>query len=190
MKTAAIALALAAVLCATAGANPSGGDWAYISFDPNGDINQNEITPDPYTTVNSYVVGHFQWYGSDYGWTTISFRLNNLLVDCPGVIATATFVNLVPGNLAIGDPFGGGVTVASTECLQGWDPVVIGYVSSFYLGGSCTISILDHAEYPRWVVDCQDPGQVFYYEPVGEGYIVAGNPVEDMSWGGIKSMYR
>jgi hypothetical protein len=190
MRSAAVAFMLCAVLSAAAEANPSGGDWAYISFDPNGDINSNELTPDPYTTVNSYVVGHFMWEG-ELGWTTISFRLNDLLADCPGVMATQAFVNLLPGDLSIGDPFSTpGITIASTECLQSWEPIVIGYVSSFYLGGSCTITILDNTDYPRWVCDCQDPAQVFYYDPVGEGYIVAGNPVEDMSWGGIKSLYR
>jgi hypothetical protein len=40
------------------------------------------------------------------------------------------------------------------------------------------------------VTDCQEPGQVFYYDPVGEGYIYDDSPVEDMTWGGIKAMYR
>jgi hypothetical protein len=177
-------------MCALAAANPSGGDWMYISFDENGDINHNEITPAPYTTVNAYVIGHFMDWGAG-GWTTISFRLNNAIAECPGVMATQSFVNLLPGQLAIGDPFDTvGITIASTECLSSEQPTAIGYASYYYLGGSCTITILDNADYPRWVVDCQEPGQVFYYEPVGDGYVMAGSPVEDVSWGSIKSMYR
>jgi hypothetical protein len=168
-------------------ANPSGGDWMYISFDPDGDMYANEITPAPYTTVNSYVVGDFVEYGGE-GWTVVSFMLNNVLTDCPGVMATASFVNLLPGNLAIGT-WSTGITIASTECLTS-SPTVIGYLSCFYLGGYCTISILDHPDYPRWVVDCQDPGNVFYYDPVGDGYVHPGNPVENVSWAAIKSMYR
>jgi hypothetical protein len=182
-----IVLCLSTVLISQAAANPSVGDWAYISFDPSGDILQNEVTPAPYTTVDSYVVGDFTAYGAG-GWETISFRLSNPLADCPGVMATASFVNLLPGNLAVGD-WSTGLTIASTECLWG-PPIVIGYLSCFYLGGSCTISIEEHPDYPLWVVDCQEPGQVFYYEAVGVGYVAGGSPVEDVSWGSIKSMYR
>ena len=190
MRTTALALCLVAALCALAAANPTAGDWTYVSFDPLGDPNQNEVTAAQFTTINAYIVGSFGDLGYD-GWTVISFRLNDVLVDCPGVMGTQTFVNLMPGGLAIGNPFDAvGVTIASTECLPGEPPFVIGYSSYFYLGGSCTISILDHGEYPRWVVDCQDPGQVFYYEPMGEGYVNGGSPVEDVSWGAIKSMYR
>jgi len=140
-----------------------------------------------FTTVNAYVVGDFPDYGYG-GWTTISFRLSNPVMDCPGVMGTASFVNLLPGDLAIGG-WDTGITIASTECLQSW-PTVIGYLECFYLGGSCTISIEDHPDYPRWVVDCQDPGQVFYYDVLDAGYIAGGSPVEDVSWGAIKSLYR
>mgnify|MGYP001823059629 CR=1 FL=1 len=190
MRTTVTALYLVAALCTLAAANPSGGDWAYVSFDPNGDMNQNELTVAPYSTVDGYIIGHFMELGGN-GWTTISFRLNNVLAEYPGVVATQAFTNLLPGNLAIGDPFDAtGVTIASTECLLDSQPIAIGYASYLYLGGSYTISILDHGDYPRWVVDCQDPGQVFYYDAVGEGYVNGGSPVEDVSWGAIKSMYR
>jgi hypothetical protein len=80
--------------------------------------------------------------------------------------------------------------------------VVVGYGSYFYLGGACCIEILDHAEYPRWVVDCADPGQVDLYCLEGHGIIAGGDcltqtdypcepsPVEDTSWGNIKAMYQ
>lgn len=187
MRTSAAALCLVAAICTLAAANPSGGDWAYISFDPAGDPLQNEVTPAPFTIVNSYVVGAFDWYGGE-GWTTISFRLSDPRVEFPGVMATASFVNLLPGDLSIGD-WNLGITIASTECLLS-SPVVIGYLSCFYLGGYCNIRILEHPDYPLWVVDCQNPGHVFYYEVVGEGHVNGGSPVEDVSWSAIKSMYR
>ena len=138
--------------------------------------------------------------------TVVSFGLNSVTTDpmngCPGVFATQSFVNLLPGGLAIGDPFADGVTVASTECML-MDPVIVGYGTYFYLGGDCCIKIVDHAEYPRWVVDCQEPGVEDYYCLAGHGTIgladctegledcdACGTPVEDATWGGIKALYR
>lgn len=91
-----------------------------------------------------------------------------------------------------------GATVASPECLNG-DPVIVGYVEFFYLGGACHLEIRDHDYYPRWVVDCGEPAEVDEYcvfrnagigggmPPVGD---CPGTPVLDRSWGAIKSMYR
>ena len=135
------------------------------------------------------------------GFTVISFGLSNSLADCPGVMATQSFVNLMPGNLMIGDPFDGvGATIASTECLPGPFQIV-GYATYFYLGGACQIEIVDHAEYPRWVVDCNDPGRVNYYcvwknagvgttAPAGDVGCTADTPVEDATWSSIKALYR
>jgi len=186
-------LALAGV--AMAGNNPQA--WAYISFDAAGDFEQNAVTPAPYTTVDAY----FCIGCSTGGMTTVSFMLNNAMVECPGVMATQNFVNLMPGNLAIGDAYTApGITIASTECML-MDPIIVGYGTYFYLGGDCTIEILDHVDYPRWVVDCQDPGQVDYYCLAGNGSVGAAvapagedcpcdSPVEDATWGGIKALYR
>jgi hypothetical protein len=196
MKSLLAILVIAAVATtAMAGDNPQ--VYAYISFDPAGDEAMNAVTPDPFTTVNAYFC-----LGCVTGMTTVSFRLNNALVDCAGVMATQSFVNLLPGNLAIGDAFDSvGITIASTECMTN-DPVIVGYGTYFYLGGECCIEILDHADYPRWVVDCNEPGQVDYYCLKGHGSVggavcspgedcpCGGSPVEDATWGGIKSLYR
>jgi hypothetical protein len=135
------------------------------------------------------------------GFTVISFGLSNSLVDCAGVMATQSFVNLLPGNLMIGDPFDGvGATIASTECMPAPFQIV-GYATYFYLGGACQIEILDHAEYPRWVVDCNDPGMVNFYcvwknagvgttAPAGDLECDANTPVEDATWSSIKALYR
>jgi hypothetical protein len=196
MKTLLAILVIAALaVTATAGNNPQ--VYAYISFDPAGDELQNAVTPDPYTTVDAY----FCLGCIEGGMTVISFGLNNAMVDCPGVMATQAFVNLLPGGLMIGDPFDGiGATIASTECMT-MDPVIVGYGTYFYIGGECCIQIVDHADYPRWVVDCQDPGVADFYCLQGHGSVggavcpdgencLCGSPVEDATWGGIKALYR
>ena len=199
----AVCLVLVFAVTAFAGDNPQVN--AYISFDPAGDPAQNAVSPAAATTVDAYVV-----LGCvEGGMTTVSFGLNDVVTDCVGVMMTQSFTNLLPGGLSIGDPFDGvGVTLASTQCMM-MDPVVVGYASFFYMGGDCCIEILDHADYPRWVVDCNDPGQVDTYclggpDPgQGHGIVAAGvcttpldapcpcgSPVEDATWGGIKALYR
>jgi hypothetical protein len=196
MKTLLAILVIAAVaVTATAGNNPQ--VYAYISFDPAGDEAQNAVMPAVYTTVDAYLcLGCVEG-----GMTVISFGLNNVMADCPGVMGTQAFVNLLPGGLMIGDPFDGvGATIASTDCMP-MDPVIVGYATYFYIGGACCIEIVDHAQYPRWVVDCQSPGVEDYYCVEGHGSVggaecpegencPCGNPVEDATWGGIKALYR
>ena len=86
----------------------------------------------------------------------------------------------------------------ATDCYAS-EPLVIGYVTLFYLGGQCHIEILDHLEYPRWVVDCSDPGEIDEYCVYMNGSIGGaslpqgdcdGTPVQAASWGAIKSLYR
>jgi hypothetical protein len=196
MRTLLVILAVVALaVTATAGTNPQVN--AYISFDPAGDPLQNAVAPAPYTTVSAY----FCLGCVEGGMTVVSVLFNDVVVECPGVMATKAYVNLLPGDLAIGNAFVGGITAASTQCMM-MDPVVAGRIDCFYLGGACCIQILDHADYPRWVVDCQDPGVVDYYClaghgsvggavcPDGEVCLCGGSPVEDATWGGIKALYR
>ena len=192
----AILVIVAFAVPAFAGGNPD--VYAYISFDPAGDEAQAAVAGvAPYTTVSAYVcLGNVVG-----GMTTVSFGINDIMVQCPGVMATQAFVNLLPGNLAIGNAFVGGVTLASTECMTG-PVVVVGRVDCFYMGGACCFEILDHIDYPRWVVDCDDPGLVDYYclkyhGTVDDGMCVTdtefpceGSPVEDTTWGGIKALYQ
>ena len=199
MKTLLAILVVAAMaVTATAGENPQ--VYAYISFDPAGDPEAHTVAPAMFTTVDAYVC----LACIEGGVTVVSFGLNNVLADYPGVIATQAFVNLLPGGLAIGDAFAGGVTVASTECMMS-DPVIVGYGSYFYMGNGPTdacIKLVDHVDYPRWVVDCQEPGVEDLYCVAGFGTIGAadctegvedcpcGTPVEDATWGGIKALYQ
>ena len=218
MKYVLIALALAA-LCVPAlaqvGDNPEVKIFIHVTDDADPPVVPtdnatvvNEFSPAPYTNVRAYV----GLTDLTTGFTVISFRLNDAMVDCADVMATQAFVNLMPGGLAIGNAFGDpgnpgsgtdGITIASTECLLA--PFqLIGYATYFYLGGECQIEILDHGytEYARWVVDCQEPGVVNLYcvwlnggvggatPPAGDVGCEANTPVEDSSWGNIKALYR
>lgn len=195
MRLTAIAtVALCLGLAGGSAANPSEVyDEIFIDFDPPNRVHT--VNPDPYTSVRAYVVGDFMLEGA-YGFAGICFMLSDPSSDCPGSFAPPSFTNLLPGNLAIGT-WDTGITIASTECLTDY-PVSIGYLDLYYLGGACDLMILDHPDYPRWVIDCQDPGQVFYYcvrmhGGIGKEAIVGDCPVvavEDVSWGAIKSMYR
>lgn len=205
MRTAISLLVLLVSVWASANPYPA---WpqVFIDFDEDGIPDPeivSAITPAPYTTFSAYVgLGCNDMPGREF--TTISFMLSNPMVECPGVFAPPSFVNLLPGDLAIGT-WDTGISLASTECMQA--PVVfLCRLDLFYLGGECCIRILDHPQFPRWVVDCQEPGQVWYYcvenhGSVGGAYCPPGEDcwwptncgvtaVENVSWGAVKSLYR
>jgi hypothetical protein len=61
--------------------------------------------------------------------------------------------------------------------------------------------ILDHPDWPRWVMDCPVPGEVDYYcvwmhGGVGKDALEGDEecfpvvPVEDATWGSVKALYR
>ncbi len=68
--------------------------------------------------------------------------------------------------------------------------------SMFYLGVPGTVNIIDHPDYPRWVVDCND--EVDFYCLLNNGGVLMDapetgeciSPVEESTWGGIKALYR
>jgi uncharacterized repeat protein (TIGR01451 family) len=164
----ALLLVAAVSVAASAGDNPD--VYAYITFDPDGSEDECDSSGTPYTTVSAYVC----LANVTGGMSTVSFMLTDPTVECPGVMATKSFTNLLPGGQVLGDPFvAPGVTCASTECEYGI--VVVGRIDCFYLGGACCFELLDHVEYPRWVVDCQEPGQVDYYCVQAHGTINGGS---------------
>jgi len=161
----------------------------YIDFDPSVSID-NVVVPDIYNPFDAYVT----FDQMTDGLTTCSFALS----VTPGISSPPSFENLLPGNLAIGS-WDTGITLASTECVGvGGGPVNVGVLHLFYLGGEGDIMLLDHPDYPRWVVDCQDPGQVSYYCVLSHGGVakepIAGDcgatAVRDRSWSAIKAMFR
>jgi hypothetical protein len=183
-----VGLVMLVACSAFAAGNPN--VTAYIDFDPPNQVHA--YMPAPYETFNAYIC----FGGIDMGLTSASFMVTNVTTACPGVFAPPSFTNILPGDLAIGNIFTG-ITIASTGCEAGPD-VCVGYLTLFYIGGSCCIEILDHPDYPRWITDCNDPAQVDYYCLLSNGSVGGaecpegdcGSPVEDTTWGGIKALYR
>ena len=176
---------------ATAAGNPDA--RIYIDFDPPNYVH--ECVPELYQTFDAYVC--LDSLGE--GVTSISFRMNDPTTTCPGVFAPPSWISLFPGGILCPAPWHpNGTTVPSTECLSG-DVVIIGYVPLFYLGGNCCLEILDHVYFPRWVVDCSDPGEVDYYCVLSNGRVGGAEcpdgdcvpvPVKSSTWGAMKSLYR
>lgn len=160
-----VALVLVIASTALAGDNPDVA--AYISLDQTGAGGQiHGYQPAPYESVRVYVC-YTQLYG---GLTAVSFRLTDVMAEYPGVFAAPSFTNLLPGGVTVGDPFEEGITLASIECMT--DPVVcVGYLDLTYLGGGGCIELLDHVSFPRWVIDCNDPGQVDFYTTLASGTV-------------------
>ncbi len=192
VRVIAIAVSVLVLVAGTAGANPIVGEWLYIDFDPPNFVHRAD--PPIYTAVDAYLMLDLT-YSGEPGFTAVSFRLD----VTPGVSSPPVFTNLLPGDVAIGD-WETGITLASTECITSF-PAQIAVLSLYYLGTPGDVAIYDHPEYPRWVVDCQDPGMDFYYcvysfggvgkDPdVGPFGDCGGSPVEDISWTAIKSLYR
>ena len=204
MRYVLIAIAVAA-FCVPAFAQDGGNNTAkvFVTFTTptpdNGSV-VNRVDPTQYTAFSAY----FGITDLGDGMKSISFRAS----VTPGVSSTPAFVNLLPGDLAIGN-WETGVTLASTECMntdshpgrEYIDPVIFARLDLFYLGGVGDVTILDDPEYPRWVVDCTDPPDYNFFciwthggvgkdaEP-GDAECEANTPVESQTWGAIKALYR
>ncbi|MBN2565388.1 MAG: DNRLRE domain-containing protein [Candidatus Eisenbacteria bacterium] len=162
----------------------------YIDFDPSFSI-ENIAYPDIYTGFDAYVVLDQM----SQGFAGICFALS----VTPGTSSPPAFENLLPGDLAIGD-WETGITMASTDCVgMGGEPVNMAVLHLYYLGEPGDILILDHPEWPRWIVDCTQPyGLVTYYCVLSHGGVgkdappgdCGATPVQARSWTGIKSLYR
>jgi hypothetical protein len=186
-----------AVACnANAGGNPD--VRAYIDFGPPSYVHA--MSPAPYTLVDMYLC--LDELGS--GMSVIAFSVTDLVTDFPGVFATQSFMSLLPGDIPVGGwhPWAPqGAVVSSTECCgSDGQPLVVGYISAFYLGGEAWVEILDHPEYPRWVVDCEEPpGEhdeycVYRNGSIGGAEAPAGDcdgtPIASSSWGALKALCR
>ena len=176
---------------AMAGLNPNA--RVYIDFDPPNYVHQ--ISPPLYTLVDAYICVD-QLSG---GAMAFSLRMEDPESSCAGVVALVTWQVLLPGPITPPPPpwEGPGTTLASTECL-GPGPIALAKISIFYLGGDCSLAILDHDDYPRWVVDCEGPAGIDSYCVLANGSIGAAQPpsgdcptpVESAAWGVIKALYR
>ncbi|MCK4513140.1 hypothetical protein KAW64_15440 [bacterium] len=178
---------------AFAGANPD--VRIYIDFDPPNYVH--EFTPELYTQFRAYVCLD----SAPGGVTSVSFGVNDLLEEYPGVVGSGAWVNLFPGWPLPPPTMPGGTTIHASECVtEGQGPILVGYMEYFCIGtGSACLEVLDHWDFQRWVVDCSDPGEVDYYCVLSHGSINGGTcpdgdcepvPVRDQSWGAVKSLYR
>ena len=186
-------LVLAVAATAFGGGNP--GAQAYISFDQTGaGAPIHGFTATPYVAFNAYfVLGNL-----DAGMRTVTLALSNPSVTCPGDFLQPGWTHLLPGPGAIGT-WETGITISSFDCMPG-PTVPVGYLTLFPLGANpCCLQILDHPEWPRWVIDCSDPGEVDYFCILSHGSISGGecpegdcgsSSVEDATWGAIKAMHR
>jgi len=192
MKRFLIAFVVLAVAgTAFAGGNPS--VECYVSFDQSGaGASEHYYTMTQYEGFNAYIC----FSNLDMGLTTVSFMLNNLQVDNPGMFASQSFTNLL--DIIVGDPFTG-MSLASTTCLN--DPVVVvGYLNLFPVApGPAFVNILDDPDFPRSVVDCTQPnGEVDLYCVLQNGSIDGGvpisgdcdSPITESTWGAIKALYH
>ncbi len=165
MKHLLLAVLVLAVACTAFGSGENPRVGAYISFDQTGAgglVHEYEATP--YEFFRAYVC----FSQIDGGITAVSFMLNDVMFENPGVFASAVFVNLLPDGVG---SWNTGITLTSPECMAG-QVVVAGYLELFPLMSyDCCIELLDHPAYPRRVVDCQDPGQFNYYEIFSHGAV-------------------
>jgi len=185
-----IAAVVAFALPATAGSNPD----CQVCIDFSGTANswddvQSRVDPVLYEPIDAYicVYGINAFAGICFtGYIT------------PGVSIATGFTSLLPGITA--GSWDTGVVITSYECHTERF-LCVAKLSLVYNGTPGDIVVLDHPEYPRWVIDCSDPGELDFYCVWMHGGVckdaLEGDeecfpvvPVEDATWGSVKALYR
>ncbi len=125
-----------------------------IDFDPPNRVRRSD--PAPYTPVEAYVVLEGVNPGNlPGGLRTVTLRLG----VTGGMSSEPHFESLLPKKFVIGG-WREGLVIASVPC-SAENPVVIGVLHLFYLGKPGIVRVLDHPDFPRWVVDCEDEPHSF-----------------------------
>ena len=187
-----IAVVAAFVLPATAGYNPD----CQVCIDFSGTANswadvQSRVDPVLYETFDAYIC----IYGIN-AFSGICF----MGYVTPGMSTPGAFTNLLPGDASIGN-WDTGIVMVSNDCHTERFLYVakLGFV---YLGTPGDVMILDHPDWPRWVMDCHEPfAEVDFYcvwmhGGVGKDALEGDEecfpvvPVEDVTWGSVKALYR
>jgi hypothetical protein len=188
VRTALVTAVAVCLLCPfTASANPIIGEQVYIDFDPPNAVHS--VYPELFEEVEAYVVVDLmQGYHEDF--RAIYFRL----ATTPGTADQPSFTNLLPGAIVEGDWFEGiSITV---DCVSAAPPLPIGKLSFVYNGIPGDVTIEEHPDFPALLISCLDEWLVFCIRTHGgvgkealEGDCF-GSPVEDVSWGAVKGLYR
>jgi len=175
------------LLAATAMANPIAIEL-YIDFDPPNFVPS--TYPVPYEEFNAYVMAEL-WGAAPV--ESISFDLD--FWD-GAMLQTGPFASLDPSVQVQFE--GNGITVVNPNCWDTW-PVTLGYLPLMYLGGEGLVEVLPHGDHGHTFHTCGDPGETFDYcyvmhggvgmEPSGPDEL-CGNPVQDVTWGSVKALYR
>ena len=190
MRRTAIAVVLLVVLAAPAlHANPIVTEWFYVDFAPPGGVYT--IDPPTYDLVDAYFVVDLT-ISPAQRFRSVSFRVDMT----PGMWADPVFTSLIPGSVVEGT-WNTGVTVTTSDCVESF-PAPIARLSFRYLGLPGDVFIRDHPLKPRWLVDCEDPGQVFAYCVWSHGGVgkpavggdCTGSAVIDVTWTAIRALYR
>jgi hypothetical protein len=188
VRTAIVTAAAVCLLCPlTAHGNPIIGEQVYVDFDPPNEVHS--IYPQPFDAVDAYVVVDLT-FGVIQDLSSIYFRL----ATTPGTADQPTFTNLVPGAIVEGDWFSG-ISI-TTDCLSAVPPVAVGKLSFIYNAIPGDVTIEHHPELPALIIDCAGTWFAFCVRMHGgvgkearEGDCF-GSPVEDVSWGAIKGLYK
>jgi len=117
-----------------------------IDFDPPNGVRRAD--PAVYTQLDAYVVLDGANPGNlPGGLRTITLRLG----VSEGTSSPPEFESLLPKKLMLGG-WREGVMMASVPCVAEED-IVLGVLHLFYLGKPGSVMVLDHPDFPRWVVD-------------------------------------
>ncbi len=191
MRTALVIIVVAACsISAVAGDNPD----CQMCIDFSGTATswsdvQSRIDPDLYEPFDAYICiyGINAFAGICFaGYVT------------PGMSAATGFSCLLPGCFVWG-AWDEGVALASSDCHTERF-LYVAKISLVYLSTPGDVMILDHPEYPRWVIDCEGAEADFYcvwmHGGVGKDALEGDEecfpvvPVEDATWGSVKAIYR
>ena len=188
----AIIVAMACSISAVAGDNPD----CQVCIDFSGTANswadvQSRVDPVLYETFDAYIC----IYGIN-AFAGICF----MGYVTPGVSLATGFTSLLPGGGIVAGSWDTGVIMVPFDCHTERF-LYVGKLSLVYGGTPGDIMILDHPEYPLWVIDCSDPGELDFYCVWMHGGVckdaLEGDeecfpvvPVEDATWGSVKALYR
>ncbi|MBN1459326.1 MAG: hypothetical protein JXA57_07305 [Armatimonadetes bacterium] len=160
-----------------------------IDFDPPNMVF--EAYPAPYTTVDAYVVADFT--GWVEGINMVAFRL-----AVPPETGTVTGFSSSNPIVTISGDWETGIIVATSDCIDTF-PATLGYLSIFYMGVPGRVRIESHLDLGNVYTACDGPTEEYEYCYVMDGAIgmsctaprdICANPVQDVTWAAVKSLYR